>query len=122
MDRFPYRDPDRAFGQAMLTLRDGIGLTQAALPRILESPGAQWGIGKPATNTRTPNTSRSLSPWPSSEGSLPRAVNPTIFAPFGELPTGECRLTKRGSLQFCARGRLLLHSLASKSTPGRLAL
>src|SRR5262249_19217943 len=31
MERFPYRDPDRAFGQAMLTLRDALGLTQAAL-------------------------------------------------------------------------------------------
>jgi WD40 repeat protein/transcriptional regulator with XRE-family HTH domain len=31
MERIPYRDPDRAFGQAMLTLRDALGLTQAAL-------------------------------------------------------------------------------------------
>lgn len=30
-ERMPYRDPDRALGQIMLTVRDALGLTQSAL-------------------------------------------------------------------------------------------
>src|SRR6476646_387144 len=35
MKRFSYRERDYAFGQAMLTLRTAIGLTQAGLAEIL---------------------------------------------------------------------------------------
>src|SRR5690349_4012095 len=35
MNRFSYREQDYAFGQAMLTLRTNIGLTQAGLAELL---------------------------------------------------------------------------------------
>ena len=35
MKRFSYRERDNAFGQAMLTLRTSIGLTQAGLADLL---------------------------------------------------------------------------------------
>jgi hypothetical protein len=38
MKRFSYREQDYGFGQAMLSLRTAIGLTQTDLAQLLGSP------------------------------------------------------------------------------------
>src|SRR5260370_32102021 len=48
MKRFSYRERDYAFGQAMLTVRTNIGLTQASLADLLGvsgRAGGEWGAG-----------------------------------------------------------------------------
>ena len=48
MKRFSYREHDYAFGQAMLTLRTSIGLTQAGLAELLgvsRHAVANWEAG-----------------------------------------------------------------------------
>ena len=48
MKRFSYRERDYSFGQAMLTLRTTIGLTQAGLADLLGvSRRAGGGSGRP---------------------------------------------------------------------------
>ena len=58
MKRSSYGERDYAFGQAMLSLRTSLGLTQAGLADLLGVSRRAVGSGKPAVVIPRPNTSK----------------------------------------------------------------